>query len=219
MHTVTVLATEGMRTPVQCGGFARQPLQVLPPRWRLQSFHISPVWRANDVKQGLQLCLCCAVARPCLCTKHLPACRQARNNAPMQLSALKLKCRVHGSMGYGYQLRAIFVIFRCFMSARTDPFEANELTCLPVQTVEVCSQKHARERRHQRQYLISMVANECINRLAVCTHKVKACSKSIPFRRGSGFALDSKHGGHLQLGGGSCPQASHPLQQLPKDAS
>ena len=65
------------------------------------------------------------------------------------------------------------------------------------------------------------IAFENINHPAAdCTHQLKAYSKTIiPFRRGPGFALDSKHGGHLQLGGGGRPQASHPLQQLPKDAS
>ena len=85
MHKLTIHATEGMRTPVQCRGFAGQPLQVLLPCRRLQSLHISPVRRANDVKQGLQLCLCRAVAWPRLRTKHLPVCRQARANTANQI--------------------------------------------------------------------------------------------------------------------------------------
>lgn len=47
--------------PEQCGCLARQALQVMPPGRRLQCLHICPVRRANDVKQSLQLCLCCAV--------------------------------------------------------------------------------------------------------------------------------------------------------------
>ena len=88
MHAMTIHATEDSRTPVQCRGFAGQPLQVLLPCRQLQSFHISPVRRANDVKQGLQLRLCCAVAWACLCTEHLAAFRQARTNTAKQLTAL-----------------------------------------------------------------------------------------------------------------------------------
>ncbi len=144
MHTMTVHATTGMRTPVQCRGFARQPLQVLLPCWRLQSFHISPVRRANDIKQGLQLRLCCAVARPCLCTKNLPACRQARTNTVKQLCALchpqRTSSKMHGNMPQS----PIEVHILFFMSPSTDPF-----THLPMQVVDVANEFMAPRRNNE----------------------------------------------------------------------
>ena len=58
--------------PVQGGGSAGQSPKVPSPGGRLKGFHIGPVRRANDVKEGLQLCLGSTVARPSLRSEHLP---------------------------------------------------------------------------------------------------------------------------------------------------
>ena len=65
-------ALPNCEVPVECGCLSRQALQVLPPGRGLQGLHICPVRGADDVKEGLQLCLGSAVQLRH--AKHLPAC-------------------------------------------------------------------------------------------------------------------------------------------------